>query len=90
MYKVQFTATVVNPDTEETFNGWVDMEWNRWELRSESTDVRSHEFDTRDEAVEFIKSKLGDVREERNTFYAEDTELHLESGETWGRAAHIE
>ena len=51
MIKVQFTATVFNPDTEETFNGWVDPQWNRFELRSEPTDVKVYEFETLAEAT---------------------------------------
>jgi len=91
MFTVKFTATVFNPDTEETFNGWVDIRWNRFELRSLPGDVTTHTFDTRAEALHFIDSEIGSVGDEqRGTFYAEDSRMNLESGEDWSYAAHLE
>jgi hypothetical protein len=89
MFKVQFSATVSNPDTEEKYNGWVDMS-RPFELRSESTDVAVHEFYDREEAVKFITYNIGAIdSEERGTFYAADSRMDLESGEDWSYAAHI-
>lgn len=92
MIKVQFTATVFNPDTEETFNGWVDPQWNRFELRSEPTDVRTFEFDTRAEAEEFVESTIGVTGKggyNGDTWYAEDSVFESMTGENWSYAAHI-
>lgn len=91
MFKVQFTATVFNPDTEETLDGWVDMS-RPFELREASTDVAEHEFYDREEAVKFITYNIGSIGEEqqRGTYYAEDSQINTESGENWNYAAHIE
>lgn len=90
MFKVKFTATVFNPDTEETFNGWVDPNWAIMELRSEPTDVATFSFDTFDEAIEFIDKTIGSTTDNGDgTFYAEDARTNLESGEDWSYAAHI-
>lgn len=91
MVKVQFTARVVNPDTEEEFNGWVDPKWNQYVLRSESTDVTAWEFETLSEAVAFIEAHIGMTEHESgsDTWYSADEDFHMESGESWHRAAHI-
>lgn len=91
MIKVTFTATVYNPDTEETFNGWVDMKWNRFELRSEKEDVRTFEFDELHEALEFIESEIGAADSfDGHYYYAADSRMNLESGEDWSYCAVIE
>lgn len=89
-FGLQFTATVFNPDTEETFTGWVDMDWNRFELRSDASDVRMLKFEDRATAVRFIESEVGAIRDNGDgTFYAEDSRMNLETGEDWSYAGHI-
>lgn len=91
MFKVRFTATVNNPDTEETFNGWVDPKWSMTQLRSESTDVTTFEFDTRKEAEEFIEQTIGSADNyDGEDWYAADSHMDYQSGEDWSYAAHIE
>lgn len=91
MFAVRFTATVNNPDTEETFNGWVDPEWSMFELRTDKEDVRATECATHELAVEFIEETIGSVQtDDRESYYAEDSRMNLESGEDWSYAAHIE
>lgn len=90
MIKVQFTATVFNPDTEETFNGWVDPQWNRFELRSEPTDVKVYEFETLAEAEDFIESEIG-VADSYNgdLWSAADSVTNTITGEEWSYTAAI-
>ena len=92
MFKVKFTATVVNPDTEETFNGWVDMVYSRRTLFTHEDSVtRTHDFDTLPEAVEFIESEIGATEHDpgSDTWYAADGDMEPVSGETWLYAAHV-
>ena len=90
MVKVQFTATVVNPDTEEEFNGWVNPQ-NRYELRTLAEDVPTFEFETLPEAVAFIEGEIGMTENEAGSdiWYSGDEDFHMESVESWHRAAHI-
>lgn len=91
MIKVTFTATVFNPDTEETFNGWVDPKWNQFELRSEKEDVRTFEFDELHEALQFVESEIGAADSfDGHYYYAADSRMNLESGEDWSYCAVIE
>lgn len=95
MFRVRFTATVKNFDTEEEFNGWVDPNWNRFELRTEREDVRFEDFDTREEAEKHIEGTIGaiDLSGDEETFgnyYGADAETNDETGEVWYRAGHIE
>lgn len=92
MFRVRFTATVHNFDTEEEFNGWVDPAWNRYELHSERDDVRSYEFDTLEEAEKYIEDTIGSFEHDGGSenYYAEDVDQNLESGESWYRAGHVE
>lgn len=91
MVKVQFSATVINHDTEETFSGWVDPSWNQFELRELSTDVRTWEFDTRAEAIEFADSKIGTLDDTGlSVVYSDDSVQNLETGEYWRYAVLID
>ena len=91
MIKVQYTATVFNPDTEETFNGWVNPSWSMFTLWTLAEDVPTFEFETIAEAIEAIEGTIGAYRDNGDgTFYAEDSRFHMESGEDWSYAAHIE
>lgn len=95
MFRVRFTATVKNFDTEEEFNGWVSPDWNRFELYSEREDVKDYDFDTREEAVKFIEETIGAVEsdcgsEVMGNYYAQDAEMNNETGEVWYRAGHVE
>lgn len=88
MFKVNFTATVVNPDTEENFNGWVDPSYSMWTLFSDQPEAK--EFDTLAEAEEYIDSEIGVVETpERGIYYAQDSKMNLESGEDWSYAAVV-
>lgn len=90
MIKVQFTATVFNPDTEETFNGWVDPQWSQFELRSEATDVATFEFETRLDAENFIESQIGvNDSYDMDTWVAADSVREPMTGEDWVYTAHI-
>ena len=94
MIKIQITATVFNPDTEETFSGWVDTS-RPFELRTEHTDVPVYEFETADEASEFIEDFIGarEPAQDRGDYriiYASETEQNIESGEHWHYAAMVE
>jgi hypothetical protein len=92
MFKVTYSATVFNPDTEDTFNGWVDMDWNRFELRTEEEDVRSKEFDTYEEAVQSIEDTIGSLQNDggSSAYYGEDSVFNNESGEDWHYCGHVE
>ena len=91
MIKVQYTATVYNPDTEETLHGWVDPQYSMWTLFTLAEDVRTFEYETEAEAFEAIESEIGLFETgDRQTFYALDARKNNESGEDWLYAAHIE
>lgn len=88
--QVRFTATVFNPDTEETFNGWVDPQWSMWELRSTADDVRAFTFDDDVEAREFVRSEIGDFDSfDGVSWYAADSKMNNDTGEDWSYAAHF-
>ncbi|UDL16715.1 hypothetical protein SEA_ATUIN_322 [Arthrobacter phage Atuin] len=91
MFKVRFSATVENRDTEDTFNGWVSPNWNRYALYTNREDVSVQEFETLAEAIEYIKTEIGEIDSTNGTtYYAADADLNYESGEHWMRAGHIE
>lgn len=95
MFKVRFTATVKNFDTEEEFNGWVSPDWSRFDLYTEREDVKVYEFDTREEAVKFIEETIGAIdfsgaEEVMGNYYGADPETNNETGEVWYRAGHVE
>lgn len=91
MFKVQFTASVFNQDTEEEFHGWVDPKWSMTQLRTASTDVETFEFDTRAEAEEFIERTIGAADNfDGEDWYAADAHMDLQSGESWSYHARIE
>lgn len=86
--QVRYTATVLNPDTEETFNGWVDP--RRYELRSAATDVRTFEYDSMQEALGAIESEIGVADHfDGTSYYAADEKREAASGEIWMFAAHV-
>jgi hypothetical protein len=88
--RVVFTATVYNLDTEESFNGYVDPKWNRFELRSEESDVQSFEVENEAEALELIKSYIGEPDSfDGEYFYAADSQMNNETGEDWSYCAVI-
>jgi hypothetical protein len=92
MFKVTYSATVHNFDTEDTFDGWVDMDWSRFELRTEQEDVRSKEFDTLEEAVKSIEDTIGSLQHDdgSSAYYGEDSEMNNETGEDWSYCGHVE
>lgn len=95
MQKVYITATVFDPSSEDTFNGWVDLNWARFELRTEKEDVRPQEYDPESDGTieKFIESLIGStepVSVRGGTYYAEDSVMNPETGELWSYAAHVE
>lgn len=90
MFTVLVTADVFNPDTEETFNGYVNPKWSMFELRSQPTDVESVTFDTKKEAEEYVESTIGTADSyDGEYWYAADSKMNLESGENWTYTAII-
>lgn len=88
--QVRYTATVLNQDTEETFAGWVDPSWSRYELRTTAEDVRTYEYETVEDAVAAIESEIGTADHfDGTSYYAADEDMNRESGELWMRAAHL-
>lgn len=88
--QVRYTASVVNFDTSETFTGWVDPSWNRWELRSAAEDVKTYEYEDVTEALAAIESEIGAADNwDGESYYAADSAINLESGEHWLYAAHV-
>lgn len=88
MFKVNFTATVVNPDTEDNFNGWVDPSYSMFLLFEDAPTPK--EFDTLKESEEYIDSEIGSVEApERGIYYAQDSKMNYESGESWSYAAVV-
>jgi hypothetical protein len=90
MIEVRFTATVFNPDTEETFHGWVSPDWSMTTLYTERDDVKAYTFETQLDAVEFAYSHIGTLDGfDGVTGYAADSRMDLETGENWSYAAHF-
>lgn len=90
MFSVQFTADVFNPDTEEEFHGWLDPQWSKTQLFELDTDVKTYEFDTREEAEEFIESEIGVADSfDGEDWYSADAHMDLESGGNWSYHARI-
>lgn len=93
MYKVQFTAQVVNPDTGDYISGWIDKA-RPFEVREEYDDVPEYEFETYEDAVDAIHRFIGDFTEEDRAeytaFYAEDSEVNFETGENYTYGAMLE
>lgn len=88
--QVRYTATVLNGDTEETFAGWVDPSWNRYELRSTAEDVQTYVYADVAEALAAIESEIGAADHfDGAAYYAADEDMNRESGEIWMRAAHV-
>ena len=90
MFTVTFTATVVNPDSEEEFHGYVNPKWSMHQLYTEPTDVESFAFDSRKEAEEFVESTIGVADNyDGEDWYAADSTMNLETGEDWSYHARI-
>ena len=72
--------------------GWVDLVYTRRTLfEDEDSVTRTHDFESVTEAVDFIESQIGSVRDNGDlTFYAEDSDTDDVTGEDWSYAAHIE
>lgn len=91
MRKVFITATVVNPDTEENYHGWIDLNWNRFQLLEDKELVGHHDVEDGENALDVIESLIGAVEiSDGETFYAQDGQTNMESGEVWIYAAHLE
>lgn len=94
MIKIQLTATVSNPDTEDVFSGWVDKD-RPFELRELSTDVPEYEFESADDAEEFLTDFMGPLQPHTGEptvttiLHAENVVQHVESGEDWHYAAMV-
>lgn len=92
--QVYITADVINLDSEEEFHGWVDLRWNRFELRENKEDVRPHIYDPETDGTirEYVETLIGgiDSGSDGETFYAADSDMNHETGEYWRYAAHVE
>ncbi len=89
-FEVNFTASVQNPDTEEEFHGFISPEWSKTQLFSEATDVKTFEFETREDAEKFIEETIGEADNfDGEDWYAADSHFDLESGEDWSYHARI-
>lgn len=89
--KIIITATVFDPNDESESNGWVDLNWNRFELRENSEDVSTHELPEDETIEEFVQSLIGSVEPlsiRNGVYYAEDTVFSPE-GEYWNYAACV-
>jgi hypothetical protein len=90
MVKVVFTATCYNPDTEEEFNGYLDPKWSKTTLFELESDVTVFEVETEAEALELIKSYIGEPDSfDGVDFYAADSHDNYETGENWTYHARI-
>lgn len=94
-FRVRFTAdliTEVEDGELETESGWVDWNWTRWDVEENREDVRFFDFETREEAEEFIGDELGAVEHDEGSdnYYAADTVQNYQTGVNARYAAHIE
>lgn len=92
MFKVTFTA---DRFTEESLaegisseNGYVNLDWNRHEIMVDG-DEWVTEFETREEAEQFIEDSIGDTDRSGDAYYACDSE-HDSNYDQWNFAGHIE
>lgn len=92
MFKVTFTA---DRYTEESLaegisveNGYVNLNWNRHEIMVDG-DEWVNEFETREEAEQFIMDSIGDTDQSGDSYYACDSE-HDSNYDQWNYAGHIE
>ena len=71
--------------------GWVDPSWSMRVLFEDRGGVEVKTFDTLDEAVEYIEETIGSVDQNDAPFnyYANDSRMDLESGDSWRYAGHI-
>lgn len=92
MFKVTVTADRYTEESLEdgisVENGYVNLDWNRHEIIAED-DEWFQEFDTREEAEQFIMDSIGDTERSGDTFYAVDAERDA-NYDQWNFAAHIE
>lgn len=93
MVWVRFTADRI---TEESAaegmaaeSGWIDPIRAR-DIMPEREDVAPYGFDSREEAVAWIPSVIGEVEtSDEETFYAVDSVQDKETGDYWRYAAHL-
>ena len=91
MRKIHITATVVNADTEEELNGWIDWDWSPFELYENKEDVWFIELEYGEDERQAVEDLLGSVEGKDMTpgrYYAHDQKL--ENGEYWSYCAHVE
>lgn len=92
MFKVTVTADRYTEESLEdgisVENGYVNLDWNRYEIIADN-DEWFKEFDTREEAEQFIMDSIGDTDRSGDTFYAVDSERDT-NYDQWNFAAHIE
>lgn len=93
-FEVAFTGEKVTEesaafgDAEE--RGWVDIRWSRKEFYMDKEDVRTFEFDTREEAEKFIESEIGSADSyDGYTWYAADPDIDYVTGASYSYAAHV-
>lgn len=92
MFKVTFTA---DRYTEESIaeglsveGGYINVDWNKYSIMADD-DEFSKEFDTREEAEQYIEDNIGSTEQSGDSYYAQDADTD-NNGETWMFAGHIE
>lgn len=92
MFKVTFTADrYTNESLEDGIsveNGYVNLDWSRHEIMVDGDEWVS-EFDTREEAEQFIMDSIGDTEPSGDSYYGIDTDQD-NNGDHWSYAGHIE
>lgn len=91
MTKVIFTASSINPETEQEAHGYVDLDWNRFVLHEDAEDVRTKEVPSYMTIEDFLEEELGSIDNYngRGTYYFADGKMNYETGETFTYAAHV-
>lgn len=92
MFKVTFTADRYTDESLEdgisVENGYVNLDWNRHEIMVDG-DEWVTEFETREEAEQFIMDSIGDTDQSGDSYYACDSDRD-DNGDQWNHAGHIE
>lgn len=95
MYKIKFTGERVTEESAEQGDfaeaGWIDPQFSFKVVHEEAEDVPTFFAETFDEAAELIENYIGMTETDGGgSFYAVDSKLDYETGDTWSYAAHVE
>lgn len=91
--EIFITATAVDPDTGETFTGWIDPTWSMYQLHVDKEDVAPLEFDPEfDDSIDaLIEETIGAIDSvEGQTYYGADSAQETSTGFYWAYCAHVE